>query len=1096
MSDLEEYGLEMEPDQHGADPELMPSKPVVVKKSGVGGKILALALGFVIGAGGVIGGVAGAGYWAVTQPVQDVLDTVNNMTGAGIDFSQYINPEYAKLKIMDLVGEIATVAGKFASGQGCLNDLAAISPYVGTALDPLLETLDGFGLSLNKEDLMAKPVAELPNYVLETAKDMKLVDILSSVDANVEDPLYKALCYTEDNQPVTIRTLLEDPSSLLNNVPLATLLIGDKVIDPEKDGLLLSIAYGNANRYVVDTAQNLVVMNAMRFTKEGDKFYDIDGNEVTATLEDGVYTVTVKGEKLYLNTSDSEPNVYFAYEDVEFASPVYYKKVMLGDLMNGGIMEVFYTIELGSLLNISPLDTDPDPITLALAYGEEGTHYEIVDGKIVWLDNGDDGKYKPRTVGDLLKGKPTDLISDIKLGTLFNVSPLDADPDPLTLALAYGEKGTHYEIVDGEIVWLINAETSKQYKPRTVGDLLEGNLTDMVYDLKLGTLLKIDPLQNYDADPSNDPQNLMLALAYGEEGEHYDVVLNTEGEYEIKWLLKEGETEVYHQARTVRDLIENSDTLLKDIRLGTVLDINPLQNHDADPSNDANEIMLALAYGYEGTHYKVVDGKVVWQDNGAGGKYKPKTVQSLTEGDAFGDLRLATVLSVKIDDPSADAMTHAIAFGYEGTDFMFVGDDVYNMDGVTPYDGYRTVSDMSDIGNMVDELRLATVLGVKIDEAPTAANAMTHAIAFGYEGTDFMFVGDDVYNMDGVTPYDGYRTVSDMSNMNDIINGLRIETALSIKPDPNGTRLLQVLAYGSDLAYSDNGDGTYSIVNPDYNTIADLSSSENNLIDRLTINDMLGEENIKDDILLSHLGNATLATLPDEIGNLTFKQVYPDQIYSSRTVYYNDSNNAVLLYCKDGVYYTDSAYTNAYNGAAEIVLEYQYEFGYKVNNGVVDSSTKITEIDGMDGYIAKDKLYFDRDSGFYRYKNGDNEYQVHLVLTGQWKYLLVDPDDPEGYAHNYPLTDFAALVSNMTKNMTKARLYDLNKDKIISLDASTLGTVIVTNMKILGISFTWSPPGGATASNPDGKLRLGDLTVTQIMSYTAEVISFLSHFSA
>ena len=350
--------------------------------------------------------------------------------------------------------------------------------------------------------------------------------------------------------------------------------------------------------------------------------------------------------------------------------------------------------------------------------------------------------------------------------------------------------------------------------------------------------------------------------------------------------------------------------------------------------------------------------------------------------------------------------------------------------------------------------------------------------------------------MDGVTPYDGYRTVSDMSNMNDIINGLRIETALSIKPDPNGTRLLQVLAYGSDLAYSDNGDGTYSIVNPDYNTIADLSSSENNLIDRLTINDMLGEENIKDDILLSHLGNATLATLPDEIGNLTFNQVYPDQNYSSRTVYYNDSNNAVLLYCKDGVYYTDSAYTNAYNGAAEIVLEYQYEFGYKVNNGVVDSSTKITEIDGMDGYIAKDKLYFDRDSGFYRYKNGDNEYQVHLVLTGQWKYLLVDPDDPEGYAHNYPLTDFAALVSNMTKNMTKARLYDLNKDKIISLDASTLGTVIVTNMKILGISFTWSPPGGATASNPDGKLRLGDLTVTQIMSYTAEVISFLSHFSA
>ena len=1029
MSDLEEYGLEMEPDNHGADPELMPSKPVVVKKSGIGGKILALALGFVIGAGGVIGGVAGAGYWAVTQPVQDVLDTVNTMTGAGVDFSQYINPEYAKLTIMNLVGEIATVAGKFASGQGCFNDLAAISPYVGTALDPLLETLDGFGLSLNKEDLMAKPVAELPNYVLETAKDMKLVDILASVGANVEDPLYKALCYTEDNQPVTIRTLLEDPSSLLNNVPLATLLIGDKVIDPEKDGLLLSIAYGNANRYVVDTAQNLVVMNAMRFTKEGDKFYDIDGNEVTATLEDGVYTVTVKGEKVYLNAS--EPNVYFAYEDVAFASPVYYKKVMLGDLMNGGIMEVFYTIELGSLLNISPLDTDPDPITLALAYGEEGTHYEIVDDKIVWLDNGEGGKYKPRTVGTLLEGNLTDLISDIKLGTLFNVSPLDADPDPLTLALAYGEKGTHYEIVDGEIVWLINAETSKQYKPRTVGDLLEGNLTDMVYDLKLGTLLKIDPLQNYDADPDNDPQNLMLALAYGEEGEHYEVVLNTEGEYEIKWLLKEEETEVYHQARTVRDLIENSDTLLKDIRLGTVLDINPLQNYDEDPDNNANEIMLALAYGYEGTHYKVVDGKLVWQDNGAGGKYKPKTVQSLTEGDAFGGLRLATVLSVKID------------------------------------------------------------------EAPTAANAMTHAIAFGYEGTDFTFVGDDVYNLDGVTPYDGYRTVSDMSNMNDIINGLRIETALSIKPNPNGTRLLQVLAYGSDLEYQKDAggnyvkdeNGNYIVLNPDYNTIADLSSSENNLIDRLTINDMLGEENIKDDILLSHLGNATLATLPDEIGKLTFKRVYPRQIFQNDYVVYEGMTRKVLHYIagtgenpghyedEDGTRYDES----------NVILEYYYDSYTPEGESVVNTP----------GYVAESKLSYNDATGFYNFENDEGKTcEAHLILNGQWKYLLVDPDDPEGYAHDYPLTDFAALVSNMTKNMTKAKLYDLNEDKIISLEDSTLGTVIVTNMKILGISFTWSPPGGATASNPDGKLRLGDLTVTQIMDYTARVISFLSNFSA
>lgn len=954
MSDLEEYGLEMEPDNYGADPDLMPKKSVPIKKSGIGGKILALALGFVMGAGGVIGGVAGAGYWVVNQPVQDTLDTVNGLTGANIDFSQYISPEYAKLKVMKLVGEITAVASSFASCQGCLNDLAKISPYVGTALDPLLTTLEGFGLALNKEDLMTVPVAELPTHLLETAKDMKLVDILKSVGTNTDELLYKALCYTEDNQPVTVRMLLESPSSLLDGIPLATLLIGDKVIDPNTDNLLLAIAYGNPNRYELDTTQNLVVMNAMRFTKEGATFYDIDGNEVAATLEDGVYTLTIKGEKLYLNPSPSETNVYLAYENTEFTTPICYRKVMLGDLMKGGITDVFYTIELGSLLNISPLDADPDPITLALAYGEEGTHYQIV--------------------GD-------------------------------------------------EIVWLTDA-TGAKYKPRTIGDLLDVNLTDIVYDVKLGTLLNIDPLQNYDEDPSNDPQNLMLSLAYGEEGEHYEIVLNTDDEYEIKWLPKAGETDVYHQARTVRDLIENSDTLLNDIRLGTILDITPLQNHDSDPSNDANEIMIALAYGYEDTHYQIVGDKIVWLTDATGAKYKPKTVSSLTEGDAFS------------------------------------------------------------------ELRLATVLGVEIDEAPTASNAMTHAIAFGYEGTDFKFVSGEACNMDG-TPYNGYRTVSDMSNMNEIINSLRIETALSIKPNPNSTRLLQVLAYGSNLNYIDNGDGTYTIVNPQYNTIADLSDPTNNIIDRLTISDILGEENIKDDPLLSHLGNATLSTLSDEVGKLTFKQVYPHQIFKNDYVVYDGTTRNVLTLIEgtggapDRYEYADGT---PYPGDVDdIVLEYYYD-SLVDENGVINNTP---------GHIEESKLVYNATTKFYEYTDEAGKiYQVNLVLTGQWKYLLIDPTSSTPYAQDYPLTDFASPISNMTKNITKAKLYDLNEDGIITLSASTLDTKIVTNIDlgVLG-SFSYPTPAGATASNADGKLRFGDLTVTQIMDYTAALINFMNGIS-
>ena len=80
--------------------------------------------------------------------------------------------------------------------------------------------------------------------------------------------------------------------------------------------------------------------------------------------------------------------------------------------------------------------------------------------------------YQKTTLGDLLSG-PNDLLNDIQLGSLMG---LTATSDKILLALAYGTKGTDYEIVTTtdaetgeEIKTLVLLDGGK--KPTTVGDL-------------------------------------------------------------------------------------------------------------------------------------------------------------------------------------------------------------------------------------------------------------------------------------------------------------------------------------------------------------------------------------------------------------------------------------------------------------------------------------------------------------------------------------------------------------------------------------------------------------------------------------------------
>ena len=1079
------------------DPFMAPKK----KGGGVLGKVLCLVLGFVVGVGGTIGGVAGAGYYVATRPVKDTINTIGGLVGSEIKYQNFITEEYAQLTIAQLVGNVANVAQKFASGEGCLNDLNAISPMVSTSIDPLLKTIEEYGISITKDELMNLPFSQFPDFFMEALKDIELISVLNKAGVP-ETPILKALCYDQEGNPVKIRLFFEEgPEGLLQNIQLGTLL-GVSPLDENPDPITLAIAYGEKGVHYNIVDGEIVWIGDNKPKTVGDLL----NGDLTSLLKDiqlgtllNTSPLDENPDPITLAVAYGEKGVHYNIVDGEIVWIGDNKPKTVGDLLNGDLTGLLEDIQLGTLFNTSPLDENPDPITLAVAYGEKGVHYNIVDGKIVWI-----GDNKPKTVGDLLNGDLTSLLEDIQLGTLLNTSPLDENPDPITLAVAYGEKGVHYNIVDGEIVWI------GDNKPKTVGDLLNGDLTSLLEDIQLGTLLNVSPL-----DPAADP--LTVALAYGEEGTHYNIV-----DGEIVWIGDNG-------PKTVGDLLGGDiSVLLDDVQLGTLFNISPL-DENPDP------ITLALAYGEEGTHYNIVDGEIIWiGDNkpktvgdllegnltetlnelklgtllgispldpyasepttpdpimltlafGTEGVhyvlkevngqmeiqwltnpetnelYKPHTLKDLTENaDAiFNEMPLSTVLGVKIDDPDADALTHALSFGYEGTHYNVVGNEIVWVGD----NGPRTVADMSDMGDIMNDLRIGTVLDC--DPLDPNADELTLAIAYGYEGTHYKIEnGEIVWIGDN-----GPRTVSDMSDMGNIINDIRLDTALNITHE--SPRLLVTLAYGAEgtgFNYIKDNEGNIIGIEElqPSRTISSLSSKENNVIDSLTLNDIIGKENIENDMILSHLGEETLDSLPATVAALTFKQIYPEQIYILR---YENEAGDILTY-EDPIFKDSEG--NTYN-KSEVIAMYHYT----AVNGVATS-----------GYISEQELYYNTTTQYYHRKS--DHAMLTLELTPQWKYLLIGEDH---ITHDYKLTEFTSLVNNMTYNMTHATLYDLNEDHIISLDNQTLDTPLLSSIN-LGFTSISLPTYTDAEGNPITKL--GQLTVEQMLEYTADVLAAINSLS-
>ena len=394
------------------------------------GRVLAVMLAFIFGIFVTIGAILGGGYLAGTRPVKDVFAIL------GVDSSQYIEETYSELSILDLVTEVVSDVqnGKFNN----LNAIGKYTPVLKEQLENINEQmLAPLGVVLDVDALMNTPFDQLASYAQSTVLPGIELGTLLAVDAS-SSALMLSLCYgtegedytvDENNEivmlegkaPTTIGTLMEDDGV---NALVNRMQLGTLLsIDASSSALMLSLCYGTEGEDYTVGANNEIVMLEGKTPTTIGTLTDADASQA---LIDGV--------------------------------------------------------KLGSILSITP---DSDPMMIAVCYGNEGTDYEIRDGKFVML-----GESKPVSIGDLTSDA-TQIFNDLEVAQLLQVGPAS---EAALRYLAYGTEGVNYRIVqkDGQsVIEMLPDPQGGTYRPRTLGDLTAED-ADLLGRAKIGDLVTID----------------------------------------------------------------------------------------------------------------------------------------------------------------------------------------------------------------------------------------------------------------------------------------------------------------------------------------------------------------------------------------------------------------------------------------------------------------------------------------------------------------------------------------------------------------------------------------------------------------------------
>lgn len=541
----------------------------VVYRNNFFGTLITLIIGLLLGIILTVGGVIAAGYAALSQPLGDTVTTVDGLahtniygTLFGTDGNEGIlSDSYASKTVNDLIGKVTSAAKGLTEDGGSLQALDEISPKVGDTLESLVETLAKYGIVLDTQTLLEKPLKSsnanqqtLLQYFTSSIQNASIGDLLSNFSDEPLSDLMLVLCYGAegvdytidqdgnitmlgDSKKTTLSDLISgDMVSLLASVPV------DAVIDINlEDDIMCAIAYGTADRVYLDE-DGKAKMKQVSYTAKNGVFYTDKNEEVAASynfLSATLIELTFSDRVEYAALDNG---TWFVYKDEALTLPLLYEKVKIGDLQ-GDALAIIDNVYLKDALGVTNAN-DAHNVLISLAYGEFGVDYTVAaDGTIVPINN-------PRTIGALrLRGG--DLINDIALSDIVNE---DRD-QAIVMYLLYGKENIHYEIAADNSVKMLQKRIAvlndKAYNE--YGESISGTL-----------------------DTANKTFVDAKGVTYKYGGESIGTVTTKNGEATLYYLTDEKGNKVSYKKATLGDMT-GSDNVISNIvtrlTIGEIIEI-------------------------------------------------------------------------------------------------------------------------------------------------------------------------------------------------------------------------------------------------------------------------------------------------------------------------------------------------------------------------------------------------------------------------------------------------------------------------------------------------------------------------------------------
>ena len=274
------------------------------KKGGFWGKFFCLVLGFFFGVCSVFGAVAGGAYFVVSRPIDETVNTIDEMTGAnlygtlfgttdenGNQTAGILNEKYAEGKIIDLLGDVGDAIGNLSSKDASLAGLNEISPKVGSAIEGVVDSLSAYGINLDAQELLNTPFKGengLAEYFKGSLSNIAAGDLLQTLGGEDLSPMFLSICYGKENVDYTID---EDGNvKMLGDAKKKT--IGELTstdISTLFDDILLCDVMGLEENY-----ENGVIMHLM---------YGVEDVNYKLNVKDGKPAVEMQNRSVYKTAS-------------------------------------------------------------------------------------------------------------------------------------------------------------------------------------------------------------------------------------------------------------------------------------------------------------------------------------------------------------------------------------------------------------------------------------------------------------------------------------------------------------------------------------------------------------------------------------------------------------------------------------------------------------------------------------------------------------------------------------------------------------------------------------------------------------------------